>query len=155
LEPLRQRYTSQHYNLRRFYHECSNVEYLTRLLNVPKLEQEPLNFLDSNDALDIPPDLPPEVLIGLEHLVEDLSTADYEAPEDASLFECCLCTDTYTAPRVTMCMHVFCKRCVKRLIKSECPVCRTTFTSPPMRDALLEEKLAKAIEVGLVPAPSA
>ena len=37
LEPLRERYTSQHYNLRKFYYECSNLKYLTGLINVPKL----------------------------------------------------------------------------------------------------------------------
>ena len=39
LEPLRQRYNSQHYALRKFYYECSNLKYLTSLINVPKLGQ--------------------------------------------------------------------------------------------------------------------
>ena len=39
LEPLRQRYASQHYSLRKFYYECSNLKYLTGLINVPKLGQ--------------------------------------------------------------------------------------------------------------------
>ena len=39
LEPLRQRYNSQHYSLRKFYYECSNLKYLTGLINVPKLGQ--------------------------------------------------------------------------------------------------------------------
>ncbi|KAJ7492421.1 ANTH domain-containing protein [Mycena latifolia] len=55
LEPLRQRYTSQHHNLRKFYYECSNLKYLTGLLNVPKLAQEPPNLLDTGDAPDLPP----------------------------------------------------------------------------------------------------
>lgn len=57
LQPLRERYNSQHYNLRRFYYECSNLKYLTGLINVPKLGQEPPNLLDSgpNDAPDMPP----------------------------------------------------------------------------------------------------
>ncbi|KAJ7161370.1 ANTH domain-containing protein [Mycena crocata] len=55
LEPLRQRYTSQHYNLRKFYYECSNLKYLTGLINVPKLAQEPPNLLDTGDAPDLPP----------------------------------------------------------------------------------------------------
>ncbi|KAJ6575323.1 ANTH-domain-containing protein [Mycena capillaripes] len=55
LEPLRQRYTSQHYSLRKFYYECSNLKYLTGLINVPKLAQEPPNLLDSGDAPDLPP----------------------------------------------------------------------------------------------------
>ncbi|KAJ7751284.1 ANTH domain-containing protein [Mycena maculata] len=55
LEPLRQRYTSQHHNLRKFYYECSNLKYLTGLINVPKLAQEPPNLLDTGDAPDLPP----------------------------------------------------------------------------------------------------
>lgn len=39
LQPLRERYNAQHYNLRRFYYECSNLKYLTGLINVPKLGQ--------------------------------------------------------------------------------------------------------------------
>ncbi|KAF8078852.1 ANTH domain-containing protein [Lyophyllum atratum] len=54
LEPLQQRYTSQHHNLRRFYYECSNLKYLTGLINVPKLAAEPPNLLDSGDAPDLP-----------------------------------------------------------------------------------------------------
>ncbi|KAK6910437.1 hypothetical protein I203_104469 [Kwoniella mangroviensis CBS 8507] len=41
LLPLRERYNAQHYNLRRFYYECSNLKYLTGLINVPKLGQLP------------------------------------------------------------------------------------------------------------------
>ncbi|KAG8954966.1 sla2 Src-like adaptor 2 [Tulasnella sp. 424] len=55
LEPLRQRYNSQHYSLRKFYYECSNLKYLTGLINVPKLGQDPPNLLDSGGAV---PDLP-------------------------------------------------------------------------------------------------
>ncbi|KAF8973647.1 ANTH domain-containing protein [Flammula alnicola] len=54
LEPLRERYISQHYNLRKFYYECSNLKYLTGLINVPKLGHEPPNLLDSGDAPDLP-----------------------------------------------------------------------------------------------------
>ncbi|KAG1757137.1 ANTH domain-containing protein [Suillus lakei] len=54
LEPLRQRFNSQHYNLRKFYYECSNLKYLTGLINVPKLGQEPPNLLDTGSAPDLP-----------------------------------------------------------------------------------------------------
>ncbi|KAH0590989.1 hypothetical protein H2248_001101 [Termitomyces sp. 'cryptogamus'] len=54
LEPLKQRYSSQHHNLRRFYYECSNLKYLTGLINVPKLAADPPNLLDSGDAPDLP-----------------------------------------------------------------------------------------------------
>ncbi|KAH7886145.1 ANTH domain-containing protein [Phlebopus sp. FC_14] len=54
LEPLRQRFNSQHYNLRKFYYECSNLKYLTGLINVPKLGQEPPNLFDSGNVPDLP-----------------------------------------------------------------------------------------------------
>ncbi|KAF8167675.1 cytoskeleton assembly control protein [Crassisporium funariophilum] len=54
LEPLRERYTSQHYSLRKFYYECSNLKFLTQLINVPKLGHEPPNLLDAGDAPDLP-----------------------------------------------------------------------------------------------------
>lgn len=37
LEPLKERYDHQHFSLRKFYYECSNLKYLTGLINVPKL----------------------------------------------------------------------------------------------------------------------
>ncbi|KAI0308178.1 ANTH-domain-containing protein [Multifurca ochricompacta] len=54
LEPLRQRYNAQHYGLRKFYYECSNLKYLTGLINVPKLGQEPPNLFDNEGAPDLP-----------------------------------------------------------------------------------------------------
>ncbi|KAJ2914288.1 hypothetical protein MD484_g6133, partial [Candolleomyces efflorescens] len=54
LEPLKDRYTQQHYNLRKFYYECSNLKYLTGLINVPKLGAEPPNLLDSGEAPELP-----------------------------------------------------------------------------------------------------
>ncbi|KDQ17755.1 hypothetical protein BOTBODRAFT_144059 [Botryobasidium botryosum FD-172 SS1] len=54
LEPLRTRYNTQHYNLRKFYYECSNLKYLTGILNVPKLGQEPPNLMDSGAAPNLP-----------------------------------------------------------------------------------------------------
>lgn len=54
LEPLRERYDAQHFSLRKFYYECSNLKYLTGLINVPKLPQEPPNLTDSGDAPDLP-----------------------------------------------------------------------------------------------------
>ena len=46
LEPLRQRYNAQHYALRKFYYECSNLKYLTGLINVPKLGQVCLPYTE-------------------------------------------------------------------------------------------------------------
>ncbi|KIY51265.1 ANTH-domain-containing protein [Fistulina hepatica ATCC 64428] len=54
LEPLRDRYVAQHHALRKFYYECSNLKYLTGLINVPKLGHEPPNLNDSGDAPDLP-----------------------------------------------------------------------------------------------------
>ncbi|KAI8139570.1 hypothetical protein BJV82DRAFT_521548 [Fennellomyces sp. T-0311] len=48
LQPLRQRYNGQHYNLRQFYHECSNLKYLTSLINVPKLPQDPPSLMEAS-----------------------------------------------------------------------------------------------------------
>ncbi|KAL2161163.1 hypothetical protein VTH06DRAFT_8382 [Thermothelomyces fergusii] len=49
LEPLRQRYDAQHYRLVKFYYECSNLRYLTSLITIPKLPQEPPNLLADED----------------------------------------------------------------------------------------------------------
>jgi hypothetical protein len=49
LEPLRGRYNTQHFALRRFYYECSNLKFLTTLINVPKLNHDPPNLFDSPD----------------------------------------------------------------------------------------------------------
>ncbi|KAI3057495.1 slaB [Aspergillus niger] len=49
LEPLRGRYDAQHYRLVRFYYECSNLRYLTSLITVPKLPQDPPNLLSEDD----------------------------------------------------------------------------------------------------------
>ena len=51
LEPLR---SPQHHNLRQFYFECSNLEYLTGLTDVPKLGADPLNLLDNEQAPELP-----------------------------------------------------------------------------------------------------
>ncbi|KAF9936324.1 sla2 Src-like adaptor 2, partial [Modicella reniformis] len=45
---LRQRYNAQHYALIKFYYECSNLKYLTSLISVPKLPQDPPNLLGSD-----------------------------------------------------------------------------------------------------------
>ncbi|KAG8784995.1 sla2 Src-like adaptor 2 [Serendipita sp. 405] len=54
LEPLRSRYNSQHHALRKFYFECSNLKYLTGLINVPKLGQEPPSLFDNGQTPDLP-----------------------------------------------------------------------------------------------------
>lgn len=49
LSPLRGRYDAQHYRLVRFYYECSNLRYLTSLITVPKLPQDPPNLLGEDE----------------------------------------------------------------------------------------------------------
>ncbi|KAF2834257.1 ANTH domain-containing protein [Patellaria atrata CBS 101060] len=49
LSPLRGRYDAQHYRLVKFYYECSNLRYLTSLITVPKLPQEPPNLLSDDE----------------------------------------------------------------------------------------------------------
>ncbi|KAF2791125.1 ANTH-domain-containing protein [Melanomma pulvis-pyrius CBS 109.77] len=49
LSPLRGRYDAQHYRLVKFYYECSNLRYLTSLITVPKLPQDPPNLLSDDD----------------------------------------------------------------------------------------------------------
>ncbi|KAF9162408.1 sla2 Src-like adaptor 2, partial [Mortierella sp. AD011] len=67
---LRQRYNAQHYALIKFYYECSNLKYLTSLISVPKLPQDPPNLLGSDSppmtpqrkpvVKEAPPQTPPE-----------------------------------------------------------------------------------------------
>ncbi|KAI1276276.1 ANTH domain-containing protein [Xylaria sp. FL0933] len=55
LEPLRERYNAQHYRLVKFYYECSNLRYLTGLITIPKLPQDPPNLLgEDEDAPALP-----------------------------------------------------------------------------------------------------
>ncbi|KAI9733327.1 MAG: sla2 Src-like adaptor 2 [Cirrosporium novae-zelandiae] len=49
LEPLRGRYDAQHYRLVKFYYECSNLRYLTSLITVPRLPQDPPNLLAEDE----------------------------------------------------------------------------------------------------------
>ncbi|KAL0261871.1 sla2 Src-like adaptor 2 [Diplodia seriata] len=49
LAPLRGRYDAQHYRLVKFYYECSNLRYLTSLITVPKLPQDPPNLLSEDE----------------------------------------------------------------------------------------------------------
>ncbi|KIW58825.1 hypothetical protein PV05_03321 [Exophiala xenobiotica] len=49
LEPLRSRYNGQHYRLVKFYYECSNLRYLTSLITVPKLPQDPPSLLAEDE----------------------------------------------------------------------------------------------------------
>ena len=58
LEPLRARYNTQYYMLLKFYYECSNLRYLTSLISVPKLSQDPPSLLAEDDAKPALPQRP-------------------------------------------------------------------------------------------------
>ncbi|KAH8728930.1 ANTH domain-containing protein [Phaeosphaeriaceae sp. PMI808] len=58
LSPLRGRYDAQHYRLVKFYYECSNLRYLTNLITVPKLPQEPPNLLAEDENAPALPSRP-------------------------------------------------------------------------------------------------
>ena len=58
LEPLRGRYDTQYYRLQKFYYECSNLRYLTSLISVPKLPQEPPSLLAEDDERPALPQRP-------------------------------------------------------------------------------------------------
>lgn len=49
LQPLHGRYDMQHYRLVKFYYECSQLRYLTSLITVPKLPQDPPNLLAADE----------------------------------------------------------------------------------------------------------
>ena len=49
LQPLHGRYDMQHYRLVKFYYECSQLRYLTSLITVPKLPQDPPNLLAEDE----------------------------------------------------------------------------------------------------------
>ena len=58
LEPLRSRYDTQYYRLLKFYYECSNLRYLTSLISVPKLPQDPPNLLAEDEERPVLPQRP-------------------------------------------------------------------------------------------------
>jgi hypothetical protein len=58
LSPLRGRYDAQHYRLVKFYYECSNLRYLTSLITVPKLPQDPPNLLSEDESAPALPTRP-------------------------------------------------------------------------------------------------
>ncbi|MCJ1473436.1 sla2 Src-like adaptor 2 [Lambiella insularis] len=58
LEPLRSRYDTQYYRLLKFYYECSNLRYLTSLISVPKLPQDPPSLLAEDEERPALPQRP-------------------------------------------------------------------------------------------------
>ncbi|RKP00720.1 hypothetical protein CXG81DRAFT_739, partial [Caulochytrium protostelioides] len=54
LGPLRDKFRAGHYAMFNFYHACSNLRFLTSLITVPRLSQDPPDFLAQG-----PPTVPP------------------------------------------------------------------------------------------------
>ena len=62
LAPLRERYNMQHYRLVKFYYECGQLRYLTSLITVPRLPQDPPNLLAEDDDKPALPSRPAKEL---------------------------------------------------------------------------------------------
>ncbi|TVY57944.1 Endocytosis protein end4 [Lachnellula cervina] len=83
LEPLRGRYDAQHYRLVKFYYECSNLRYLTSLITVPKLPQEPPNLLSEDDSA---PRLPQRPKQEIERKITPPPAPKNNEPDDIGEF---------------------------------------------------------------------
>ncbi|KAK7393900.1 sla2 Src-like adaptor 2 [Neonectria punicea] len=83
LEPLRQRYNAQHYRLVKFYYECSNLRYLTSLITIPKLPQDPPNLLSEDDEA---PALPARPRQEIERQPSPPKAPKNEEPDEMSEF---------------------------------------------------------------------
>ena len=83
LLPLRERYDAQHYRLIKFYYECSNLRYLTSLITIPKLPQDPPNLTASDDEA---PALPARPKQEIERQPTPPTEPKSEEPEEISEF---------------------------------------------------------------------
>ncbi|PHH82641.1 hypothetical protein CDD82_5277 [Ophiocordyceps australis] len=83
LQPLRERYDAQHYRLVKFYYECSNLRYLTSLITIPKLPQDPPNLLAEDDEA---PALPARPKQEIERRATPPPEPRSEEPGDISEF---------------------------------------------------------------------
>lgn len=54
LEPLRARYASQHRRLADFYYDCSSLKYLTSLITIPVLSDDPPNLFGDDNGPALP-----------------------------------------------------------------------------------------------------
>ncbi|KAI1091368.1 ANTH-domain-containing protein [Rostrohypoxylon terebratum] len=83
LEPLRQRYDAQHYRLVKFYYECSNLRYLTSLITIPKLPQDPPNLLAEDESA---PSLPARPKQEIERQPTPVRQPKSEEPDEIAEF---------------------------------------------------------------------
>ncbi len=82
LEPLRTRYDGQHYRLVKFYYECSNLRYLTSLITVPKLPQDPPSLLAEDEEKPALPRRPAKEIERAPTPVAKNGTTDPKDMED-------------------------------------------------------------------------
>ena len=80
---MRGRYDAQHYRLVKFYYECSNLRYLTSLITVPKLPQEPPNLLSEDESA---PRLPQRPKQEIERQITPPPAPKTEEPDDIGEF---------------------------------------------------------------------
>ncbi|THV49518.1 hypothetical protein BGAL_0191g00150 [Botrytis galanthina] len=83
LAPLREKYDSQHHRLVKFYYECSNLRYLTSLITVPKLPQDPPNLLSEDDSA---PKLPQRPKQEIERQITPPKPPKTEEPDEIGEF---------------------------------------------------------------------
>lgn len=93
LEPLRGRYDAQHYRLVRFYYECSNLRYLTSLITIPKLPQDPPSLLGEDEErpalprrpareVEAQPSPPPKVTAAEPEPINDFWTTEAKRQQE-------------------------------------------------------------------------
>ncbi|KAJ5288569.1 hypothetical protein N7478_001599 [Penicillium angulare] len=93
LEPLRGRYDAQHYRLVRFYYECSNLRYLTSLITIPKLPQDPPSLLGDDEErpalprrpareVEAQPSPPPKVTAAEPEPINDFWTTEAKRQQE-------------------------------------------------------------------------
>ncbi|KAK0725668.1 ANTH domain-containing protein [Lasiosphaeris hirsuta] len=83
LAPLRERYDAQHYRLVKFYYECSNLRYLTSLITIPKLPQDPPNLLSEDESA---PALPARPKQEIERQPTPVVAPKSDEPDDMNEF---------------------------------------------------------------------
>ncbi|CAG8576161.1 14349_t:CDS:10 [Acaulospora morrowiae] len=91
LTPLVVRFNGQHYALAQFYFDCSNLRYLTSLISVPKLPQDPPSLIDSAPSLPKRPQskspAPPEPESITEFWKENEAQKQQELERQRQLYE--------------------------------------------------------------------
>ena len=75
LEPLRSRYYSQHQRLLEFYYDCSSLKYLTSVITIPTLSQDPPNLYGENPEEGEAPTLPKRPISEVASLATGATTA--------------------------------------------------------------------------------